>query len=105
MAWSEFYGKVQGRAGEAARCGNKDSGLQMVAASKTGAIRVKMWHSNGVNHFSVRITDWGYPEFDDIPLAEGTFPVDEGEPVVRVGDEVTRKHVEREALRAMTKED
>lgn len=105
MAWSQFYGKLRGRSQtEATRCGNKDSGLSMVAASKTGAITVKLWHAGGKNFFQVRITDWDGAAFDDIPIATGSFPVGEGNPEIHLPDEVVRAHVEREALRAM-KED
>jgi hypothetical protein len=106
MAWSEFYGKIRGRSStEATRCGNRDSGLSMVAASKTGAITVKMWYAGGKHFYQVRLTDWGSSNFDDIPLATGSFPTDEkGVPEIHLPDDIVRAHVEREALRAM-KED
>lgn len=106
MAWSQFYGKLRGRSQtEATRCGTKDSGLSMVAASKTGAITVKLWHRDGKDYFDIRVTDWGSSRFYGIPLAIGHFPKGEGKPVIRLDEPTVRAHVEREALKAMTKED
>lgn len=105
MAWSQFYGWLKGRAvTEATRVGNKDTGLQVGAASKTGAITVKMLHWNGVDCFEIRLVEWGESKFDDIPLARGSFVKGEGPPIIMLDDAVVRAHVEREALRAM-KED
>lgn len=106
MARSQFYGKLRGRSQtEATCCGTKDSGLSMVAASKTGAITVKLWHRDGKNYFDIRVTDWGGSAFDDVPLAVGHFPEGEGNPVIQLDEPTVRAHVEREALKAMTKED
>lgn len=106
MAGSQFYGWLKGRAvTEATRVGDKDSGLSMVAASKTGAITVKLWHRHGKDYFDIRVTDWGGSAFDAVPLAVGHFPEGEGNPVIQLDDPTVRAHVEREALKAMTKED
>jgi hypothetical protein len=102
MAWSQFYGWVKGRAvSEATRVGNKDTGLGVGAASKTGAIIVRMLHWQGQDCFEIRLTEWGESKFDDILLAKGSFVKGEGPPVIVLDDATVRAHVEREALRAM----
>jgi hypothetical protein len=106
MAWSQFFGKVTGRSSTAGtRVGTKDSGLSLIAASKTGAVTVELNHWGGKNCFEIRLTDWGDSKFDDIVLARGSFTEGEGKPVIMLDDAVVRAHVEREALKAMTKED
>ena len=106
MAWSEFFGKIRGRsATEATRCGTKDSGLSMVCASKTGDITVRMSHWGGRHCFEIKLTDWGSATFDEITLARGSFVGGEAPPVLMLDDAVVRAHVEREALKALTKED
>jgi hypothetical protein len=40
---AHFYGTVQGNRGEASRLGSKDSGLETLAASWAGAIRVSLF--------------------------------------------------------------
>lgn len=106
MARSQFYGRLRGRSQtEATRLGTKDSGLRMVAASKTGAITVELWHRDGKDYFDIYVTDWGGSRFDNISLATGHFPKDKGNPVIQLDEPTVRAHVEREALKAMTKED
>ena len=109
MAWSQFFGSVRGSSQtDATRCGNKDSGLSMVAASKTGAITVKLSHWGGRHCFEIVLTSWGSSRFEDILLARGSFPVGDGNPIFLMPDETVRayisNHVEREALKVMTKE-
>lgn len=40
---SHFYGTLQGHRGEATRCGSKDSGIQVTAASWEGAACVRVF--------------------------------------------------------------
>lgn len=106
MAWSQFYGWVKGRAQtRASRVGNKDSGLSLLAASKTGAITVELCCWQDKNCFEIRFVEWGDSKFEDILLARGSFTQGEGPPVIHLQDDMVRAHVEREALKAMTKED
>lgn len=103
MAWSQFYGTVKGRARtEAERCGNKDSGLRVFAASKTGAVVVEMRHWQGKDCFEVRLVPWCNSKFDDIPLAMGSFVEGEASPVLRLDDKVVGTYIEAQALKAMT---
>ena len=63
---AHFYGTLQGNRGEASRLGTKSSGLDVVAASWEGAVRVSVsydeqsgkdvvyvsltpWHGSGIN--------------------------------------------------------
>lgn len=57
---SHFYGTVRGQAGEASRRGTKASGLQTVAASWSGAVKVALWHeeADGLDHYRVYCTSW-----------------------------------------------
>jgi hypothetical protein len=106
MAWSQFYGWVRGRAqSEATRVGNKDTGIQVGAASKTGAITVKMRHCDGQDYFEVRFIEWGDSKFEDIPIVSGYFKGGEGAPVLHLHEPSVRAHVEAHALKALTKED
>lgn len=106
MAWSQFYGTVKGRASsEAARCGTKDSGLRVFAASKTGAITIDLCHWNGKDCFEVRLVPWCDGKFDDIPLMKGSFVEGENSPVLRLDDNVVQRYIHDQALKAMTKED
>ena len=41
---SHFYGVLQGSRGEATRCGNKGSGLEVRAASWEGSVRTMLWY-------------------------------------------------------------
>jgi hypothetical protein len=103
MAWSQFYGTVSGRSRtEAARCGTKDSGLRVFAASKTGALVLDMHHWQGKDCFAVRLIPWCNSKFDEIPLAMGSFVEGEGSPVLRLDDKVVSTYIERQALKIMT---
>lgn len=106
MAWAQFYGWIKGRAvTKASRIGNKDTGLSLCAASKTGAITVELMHWEGKDCFEIRFVPWGESSFDEIPLARGSFVAGEEAPTVRLNDDMVRAHVEAMALKAMTKED
>ncbi len=105
MAWSQFFGSVKGRAStKAERVGNIDSGLQVLAASKTGAITVRLFHFDGKDRFEISLVEWGNSKFDQICLASGVFSAGEGPPVIHLHDGVVRQHVEAEALKVMIKE-
>lgn len=57
---AQFYGSVQGRAGEVHRLGTKDSGITVTAASYDGAIRVTMAYDRDTEQdmFWVQQTRW-----------------------------------------------
>jgi hypothetical protein len=57
---SHFYGTLQGMRGEATRCGSKDSGIDTVAASWKGAIRVSVYHDDetGEDRYDIAQSTW-----------------------------------------------
>lgn len=57
---SHFYGTLKGSRGEATRCGTKNSGLDVTAASWAGAIRTRVWHDGaaGVDRYDVSLIPW-----------------------------------------------
>ncbi|MEE8489910.1 MAG: hypothetical protein V3S43_06205 [Acidimicrobiia bacterium] len=55
---AHFYGTLEGNRGEATRCGSKDSGVETYAAGWGGAIRVKVYHEDGKDHFVVCQVPW-----------------------------------------------
>ncbi len=69
---SHFYGTLQGTRGNATRCGDKKSGLQTVAASWAGAIRVYLYRKPGetFDRYTVRADPW-YGVGDSALLAQG----------------------------------
>jgi hypothetical protein len=69
---SHFYGTVQGGRGEATRTGHKTTGLTTTAASWSGAIRVRLYHDNGVDCYIVEQESWrGRGVYE--PIAEGVL--------------------------------
>lgn len=104
MAWSQFYAEIKGRSRtSAARCGNKESGIQAFVASKTGAFSVNMNHWNGKDVFEVRIVPWCNSKFDEIPLLTGHFVEGESSPVLRLDDKTVQQYIHRKAMEVMTK--
>ena len=70
---SHFYGTVQGSRGKATRCGSS-MGLQTIAASWSGAIKVQLYHdkSNNTDCYQIYLIPWeGKGEFKEI--ASGVF--------------------------------
>lgn len=55
---SHFYGTLQGSRGEATRCGTKNSGMEVHAASWSGAIQVRLYVKDGVDYAIVRKVRW-----------------------------------------------
>ena len=57
---AHFLASVKGSRGEASRLGTKQSGLDVVAASWSGSVRVRLWfdESSGVDHCSVFLSPW-----------------------------------------------
>ena len=56
---AQFYGTLQGSRGEATRCGTKTSGMEAVAASWNGAVRVYLkHHEDGRETFYVEQIPW-----------------------------------------------
>ena len=57
---SHFYGTLQGNRGQATRCGSKASGIETVAASWQGCVRVRVWYDadSGQDRFSVEQDRW-----------------------------------------------
>lgn len=104
MAWSQFYAEVKGRSRTAAaRCGNKETGVQAFVASKTGAFSVHMRHWNGLDCFEVRLVPWCNSKFDEIPLLSGHFKEGENSPLLRLDDSVVNDYIHKKALEAVTK--
>ena len=56
---AHFYGVLRGTRGEATRCGSKNSGLTVTAASWRGSVRVTLYmDSNGTDMASVTLAPW-----------------------------------------------
>jgi len=57
---AHFYGTLQGNRGEATRMGTKNSGVDTVAASWRGCIRVYLTHNEetGEDEFRVEQGNW-----------------------------------------------
>jgi hypothetical protein len=56
---ARFYGTVQGNRREATRCGSKQSGLEVNAASWSGSIAVRLYvNEQGENCFLVSQERW-----------------------------------------------
>jgi len=52
---SHFYGTLKGARGPASRCGTRGSGLEAVAASWQGAVRVYLWHDDATGRDIARV--------------------------------------------------
>lgn len=55
---AHFYGKLDGSRGQATRCGTKKSGMQTVAASWSGAVRVTLYEHEGEDRVIVSLIPW-----------------------------------------------
>ena len=56
---SHFYGTLQGSRGQATRCGTKNSGMEVVAASWNGAVRISLHTSDdGTDYYTVVLDQW-----------------------------------------------
>ncbi len=69
---SHFYGTLQGSRGQATRCGAKNSGLQTLAASWSGAIEVNIDHNEktGEDYYRIYATPW-HGQGDSFEIARG----------------------------------
>lgn len=55
----EFYGTLNGSRGKATRCGTKQSGIETIAASWRGAVKVRVWKDkSGVDMCRVDFIKW-----------------------------------------------
>ena len=55
---SHFYGTLQGNRGQATRCGTKNSGIQTVAASWQGCVKVNLYEKDGTDYATVSLAPW-----------------------------------------------
>lgn len=55
---AHFYGTLHGARGPASRLGHKSSGLETVAASYQGAVKVRLYGRDGTDMAEVRLTPW-----------------------------------------------
>lgn len=55
---AHFYGTLQGGRGEATRLGHVNSGIETVAASWEGAIRVRLYIKDGEDWADVQMCTW-----------------------------------------------
>ncbi len=57
---SHFYGTLQGQAGEATRCGSKQSGLETYTASWKGAVRTYLYYDaeSGQDIALIELVPW-----------------------------------------------
>ena len=53
---AHFRGTIAGGRGEASRLGHRNTGLTTRAASWSGAVEVRLYHSNGVDMAQVMLT-------------------------------------------------
>lgn len=69
---SHFYGTLRGSRGQATRQGTRVSGVETVAASWKGCIRVRMFERDGEDCFTVSQEQWHGSGVYEI-LAEGVI--------------------------------
>lgn len=55
---SHFYGTLQGHRGQATRCGSKESGIDAVAASWEGSVRVYAFQRDGRDYVRIAFDSW-----------------------------------------------
>jgi hypothetical protein len=55
---AHFYGTLKGSRGEATRCGTKSSGMDTVAASWQGAVKVYLYEKDGTDMARVELAPW-----------------------------------------------
>jgi hypothetical protein len=55
---AHFYGVMEGNRGRVTRCGSKDSGLGVHAASWSGSVRVYLFVQGGANFVRVELAPW-----------------------------------------------
>jgi hypothetical protein len=55
---AHFYGKIHGQRGPASRLGNRNSGLQVTAASWAGCVEVNLYVRDGVDCCDVFLAPW-----------------------------------------------
>ena len=69
---AHFYSTIQGQAGEATRRGSKSSGIEVTAASWSGAVAVTLWHDErtGQDRYRVEARPW-HGQGERGVLAEG----------------------------------
>jgi len=81
---AHFYGELQGNRGEATRLGAKNSGLRVVAASWTGAIRTNIYwdEDKQKNMFHVRLIPWHGSGGESRLIAEGILDVSIEDPFI-----------------------
>ena len=68
---AHFYGTLEGNRGKATRCGTKIGGLSVTAAGWGGAIYVKLFEQDGVDHYTVSIGPWQGSGGSYVKLASG----------------------------------
>ena len=57
---SHFYGTLKGNRGQATRCGTKNSGITVVAASWKGAVRIELFQdAAGNDYYRIHHIPWG----------------------------------------------
>lgn len=55
---AHFYGVIKGARGQATRCGGRDSGMDTIAASWAGAVRVHAYDRGGTDWVRVEMMPW-----------------------------------------------
>jgi hypothetical protein len=55
---AKFYGAVRGQRGEATRLGGKKSGIETIAASWQGAVKVELYDRDGKDFARVSLMPW-----------------------------------------------
>lgn len=89
---AHFYADIQGRRGEATRCGDKGSGITGHIRGWTIGARVDMSHDDGVDHVRVFRTGGsgsGYQELIAEFDTNGNLTLGKDDPVQRLRDAMT----------------
>lgn len=68
---SHFYGTLQGSRGKATRCGTKNSGMDVTAASWEGAVQVEMYEQQGMDCVRISVIPWGQVHFPRRVIFDG----------------------------------
>lgn len=68
---SHFYGTLKGSRGKATRCGTKNSGMNVVAASWEGAVEVEMYRQQDMDCVRISVIPWGDAHFPRRVIFDG----------------------------------
>lgn len=70
---AHFFGSIEGNRGKATRLGSRDSGMSATAAGWKGAIKTRIYHEEGVDHYVVELIPWQSSGGNTQVLARGVL--------------------------------